>query len=152
MRRKLEAARKLNNNNKAKEKRQQNKQLQVTPGSNYNVVEVGEHQRHVSRNDQDQDQDQMLEAQVRVQEIGNEPIEQQRNYLNTENTIILVSNTQIETEPNVVDKADQTIDFNRDDFGGHQDPRMSSSISERGERQDEINLYQVVDVEVNRRP
>ena len=65
-----------------------------------------------------------------MQEIGNEPFEQVRNHYNTENTntIILVSNTQIETEPNISGRADQTVDFKRDDFGGDDNNRRSRSI------------------------
>ena len=65
-----------------------------------------------------------------MQEVGNEPIEQVRNHYNTENanTIILVSNTQIETEPNISARADQTVDFKRDDFGDDKDYRRSRSI------------------------
>ena len=39
MRRRLEVARKLNNKNKARENKEQNK-LPVKPGSNYKVVEM----------------------------------------------------------------------------------------------------------------
>ena len=66
MRRKLEAARKLNEKNKAKEKKEQ-KKLQLTPKQNFKVVEMDNRQGHVSTNDQDQ---------INVQEIGNEPIDQ----------------------------------------------------------------------------
>ena len=122
MRRKLEVA-KISRKNKVKEMREQNKLL-VAPGSNYNVVDMDKHQGHVSTNDQDQ---------INVQEIDNEPIDQIRNHYNTEhnntNTIILVSNTQIETEPNISRGADQTVDFNRDDFGdGGDEMRRSRSI------------------------
>ena len=65
-----------------------------------------------------------------MQEIDNEPIDQIRNHYNTENTntntIILVSNTQIETEPDMSRRADQTVDFKRDDFGGDKRRRSSS--------------------------
>ena len=63
-----------------------------------------------------------------MQEIGNEPFEQVRNHYNTENTntIILVSNTQIETEPNISGRADQTVDFKRDDFADDNNRRSRS--------------------------
>ena len=111
MRRKLEAARKLYNKNKSKDKREQN-DLPMTLDSNCNVVKMDKQLGHVSTNDQDQNN---------VQEIVNERF-------NTENTIILVSNTQIETEPNIA-RADQTVDFKRDDFGGDE-IRRSRSIKE----------------------
>ena len=70
-----------------------------------------------------------------------------------ENTIILVSNTQIETEPNVAAQADQSIDYNRNNTGGgYSTPKTRSRLEGKDAEQqyDDSNLYQVVDVNVRR--